>query len=104
MTTLHVLALDYLVGVYPLALIAVTYIAVSLQTPQGEYLNQSYLYNAGETPYFGREHLPYGVLAVVMLTVFNILPVILLFLYLCSCCHKCLNCCYLSRPALVLQS
>ena len=30
---------------------------------------------------FGSEHLPYGILAIVMLSVFNILPALLLLLY-----------------------
>ena len=121
MTTLQVLALDYLVGVYPLVLIALTYFVVmlhdryplivriwrpvnalcrcirrewnirgsllqafstflvlsyvkilsvsfdiltpvSLLTPESGYLNETYLYSAGEIPYFGRE-LPSSVLS-----------------------------------------
>ena len=150
MSTLHVLSLDYLIGVYPLFLILLTYIAVTLhdrypivvkiwrpayrvlrcirrewnirgsliqafatflilsyvkiinvsfdlllpvylQTPEGETLNQSYLLNNPEIEYFGKQHRPYGVLAIVMLTVFNILPMVLLFLYPCCCFQKCLG-------------
>ena len=43
--------------------------------------------------YFGREHLPYGILAIVMLSIFNILPTLLLLLYPCGCFQKCLTCC-----------
>ena len=39
------------------------------------------LYYSGDIEYFGREHLPYGILAIVMLSVFFILPVATLALY-----------------------
>ena len=159
MSTLHVLALDYLVGVYPLFLIFLTYIAVTLhdryplvvkiwrpvyrvfmcirqewdihgslvqsfatflvlsyvkilyvsfdlltpvylKTVDGGTLNQTYLFNAGDLVYFGSEHLPFGILAVFMLTVFNILPMVLLFLYPCGWFHKCLSCCGASNHVL----
>ena len=152
MSTLHILALDYLVGVYPLFLIFLTYIAVILhdryplvvkiwrpvyrvfmcirqewdicgslvqsfatflvlsyvkilyvsidlltpvylKTVDGGTLNQTYLFYAGDLVYFGSEHLPFGILAVFMLTVFNILPMVLLFLYPCGWFRKCLSCC-----------
>ena len=148
MTTLHVLALDYLVGVYPLFLIFLTYIAVKLHdhypialklqrllkctrkewsvrgsliqafatflvlsyvkildvsfdlltpvylnTVDGGTLNQTYVYNAGDLVYFGSEHLPFGILAVFMLTVFNVLPMVLLFLYPYGWFRECLRCC-----------
>ena len=152
MTTLQVLALDYLVAVYPLFLIFITYTAVllhdrysivvkiwrpayrvfscirrewnirgsliqafatfmvlsyvkilnvsfSLLIPvhmkdvNGEVINETYLKNDAELVYFGREHLPYGILAIVMLSVFNILPTLLLLLYPCGCFQKCLTCC-----------
>lgn len=159
MTALQVLALDYLVGVYPLLLIALTYFAVMLHdryslivkiwgpvnrlcrcirkqwdirgslvqafatflvlsyvkilnvsfdllTPMngyrvnGTHIAHGFLYYAGDVLYFGKEHFPYGVLAAVMFTIFNILPVILLSLYPCSCFQKCLNCCHLNSLAL----
>ena len=37
--------------------------------------------------------MPYGILAIVMLSVFNILPTLLLLLYPCGCFQKCLTCC-----------
>ena len=40
-----------------------------------------YLFSNGEIPYFGGEHLPFGILAITMLTLFNIMPVVLLLLY-----------------------
>ena len=159
MSTLHVLTLDYLVGVYPLFLIFLTYIAVTLhdryplvvkiwrpvyrvfmyirqewdirgslvqafatflvlsyvkilhvsfdlltpvylKTVDGGTLNQTYLFNAGDLVYFGSEHLPFGILAVFMLTVFNILPMVLLFLYPCGWFRKCLSCCGASNHVL----
>ena len=153
MSTLQVLALDYLVGVYPLLLILLTYIAVllhdrysivvrvcrplytvlrcvrrewhirgsliqafatffllsyvkilnvsfdllfpvQLKDVKGKvFKDQMYLYNDAEVVYFGSEHLPYGILALVMLLIFNILPILLLLLYPCGCFQRCLNCC-----------
>jgi hypothetical protein len=149
-TILHVLTLDYLVGVYPLFLIFLTYNLVTLhdrypivvkiwrpaygvfmrirkewnirgsliqafasflilsyvkilnvsfdllfpvylQTPEGEILNQTYLFSNPEIEYFGRQHIPYCVLAIVMLTVFNIIPALLILLYPLCCIQKCLN-------------
>ena len=158
MTMLQALALDYLVGVYPLLLIALTYIfvtlhgryalvvrlwrplyrifinvrkewnirgslvqafatflvlsyvkilnvsfdlltPVSLSTVEGKALNQVYVFNAGSVPYFGKEHRLYGILAGVMLALFNILPIIVLLLYPCSCVRRCLSCCGFNSPA-----
>ena len=158
MSTLHVLSLDYLVGVYPLVLIFLTYIAVilhdrypivvkmwspayrafmcirrewnirgsliqafatflvlsyikilnvsfdlllpvRLKTIDGKTVDQIYLYNNADITYFGKQHRPYGILAVIMLTVFNILPVLFLFLYPCLCFQKCLNCLHIQRNA-----
>ena len=151
-TTLQVYTLDYLVAVYPLFLIFLTYTAVllhdrysivvkiwrpayrvfscirrewnirrsliqafatfmilsyvkilnvsfSLLIPvhlkdvNGEVINATYLKSDAELIYFGREHLPCGILAIVMLSVFNILPTLLLLLYPCRCFQKCLTCC-----------
>jgi hypothetical protein len=143
MTILQVLALNYLVAVYPLFLIAITHIAaelhsrlsmaermwsplytllvrvrrewhmrstimqafatfmilsyakilstsfdllrpVHLRTPDGGTLKQTYLYINGEIVFFGDKHLPYAILAIMMLTVFNILPMAILFLLPCQ--------------------
>ena len=152
MTTLQVLALDYLVAVYPIFLIFLTYTAVllhdrysivvkiwrpayrvfscirrewnirgsliqafatfmvlsyvkilnvsfsllipvHLKNVHGEVINETYLISDAQLLYFGREHLPYGILAIVMLSIFNILPTLLLLLYPCGCFQKCLTCC-----------
>ena len=60
---------------------------------KGKFLNVHYLYYDGSLEYFGKEHLPYGILALVVLVVFNILPLLLLCLYPCRCFQTCLNCC-----------
>ena len=73
---------------------------VYLKTVDGGTLNQTYLFNAGDLVYFGSEHLPFGLLAVFMLTVFNILPMMLLFLYPCGWFRKCLSCCGASNHVL----
>ena len=158
-SALQVLALDYLVGFYPLFLILLTYFAVVLhdrysivvrmwrpayqvfmwlrrewdirgslvqafatffllsyvkilnvsfdlltpvilKTADGKGLNQTYVFNDAEVPYLGSEHLPYFVMAIVVTTVFNILPALLLLLYPCSCFQKCLNFCHLNSFAL----
>ena len=159
MTILHVLSLDYLIGVYPLFLIVLTYIAVTLhdrypivvkiwrpayrvlrcirrewnirgsliqafatfltlsyvkmlttsfdlltpvhlKTVEGRTLNQTHLFINGEIAFFGSEHLPYGVLAVVVLAVFNLMPTLLLLLYPSKCFQKCLKRCRLRSDTL----
>lgn len=159
MNAMQVLALDYLIGVYPLILITITYIAVSLhnrywivvtlckpvhkvcarirkkwdvqgsliqafatflvlsyvkilnvsfdllfpvrvKNVTGHFWGQRYLLNDPQTVYFGREHLLYGILATVMMTIFNILPVLLLLLYPCRCFQMFLNRCGLNGRAL----
>jgi hypothetical protein len=149
-TILHILGLDYIIGVYPLFLVFLTHMAVKMHarfpavekmwrppnrmlvrvrrewdthgtlpqalatfmilsyakilnvsidllTPvflkniEGETLPQSYLYLNGEILFFGRQHLPYGILAIVMFTVFNLLPMLLLLLHPCQCFLRCMN-------------
>lgn len=152
MNAMQVLVLDYIIAVYPLFLIVLTYIAISLHDRysmivrlwrpvyravscfrrewnirgsliqafasfmvlssvkiltvsfdlllsisltdvRGYTSNQTYLYYAANIAYFESEHLPYGIVAIAMLTVFAVLPVILLLLYPCQCFQRCLNCC-----------
>ena len=150
-STLHVLALDYLVAVYPLLLITLSYllvllydrnvrlivclwklflplfikfrrqwnirnslveafatffllsyvkilsVSVDLLVPvllydqHGHTLPQPYLFNQGDLPFLGSQHLPYACLAVFFLLTFTLLPMLLLFLYPCSCFQACLN-------------
>ena len=151
MTTLQVLALDYVIAVYPLFLVITTYLLVemhdhdfrivvslwkpfhacfahfrrkwdikgslinvfatflllsyvkflstsfALLTPiqvyniHGKALSELYLYYDGTVEFFGKEHLPFAILALVTLLVFNILPLLLLLLYPYRCFHRCLN-------------
>ena len=59
-----------------------------------------YVYYNGSQEYFGRDHLPYAVLAIFMFTTFNLLPLLLLCLYPCRCFQSCLNCCRLNSQVL----
>ena len=48
----------------------------------GDHYNSTWaLYYAGDIEYFGKEHLPYGILAIVVSFIFLILPVAILALY-----------------------
>ena len=66
----------------------------------GEPLHSLYLFYDGTTEYFGKEHLPYGILAVVVLLVFNIFPLLLLCLYPCRCFQRCRSRCNLRSQLL----
>ena len=150
-TTVQILALDYVIAVYPLVLLVVVYMFVKLHdsnfkviiclwrpfhrcfvhfrrdwniktslidafatflllsymkflyvsfkllTPvpifnaKGETLSKYYLYWDGTIEYFGSEHLPYAILALTVLIIFNIFPLLLLFLYPFRWFQKCLN-------------
>ena len=59
-----------------------------------------YVYYNGSQEYFGRDHLPYAVLAIFMFTTFNLMPLLLLCLYPCRCFQSCLNCCRLNSQVL----
>ena len=61
-----------------------------------------YVYYNGSQEYFGRDHLPYAVLAIFMFITFNLMPLLLLYLYPCTCrCFQsCLNCCQLNSQVL----
>ena len=50
-----------------------------------------YLYNDASMEYFGREHLPYAILALTVLLFVVILPLVLLVVYPCQCFQKCLT-------------
>ena len=57
----------------------------------GTHDNKLHLYMAGDVEYFGPEHLPFAILAIVVLLFFVIFPMLLLFLYPCRCFQQCLN-------------
>ena len=58
------------------------------------------LYYDGSVEYFSKEHLPYAVLAIIVLLVFTLLPIALLCLYPCRCFQRFLNVCHLKCRAL----
>ena len=159
-TTLQVLALDYVVAVYPLVLLVVVYLFVKiydsnfkvivclwrpfhrcflhfrrdwniktslidsfatflllsymkflsvscdLLTPvtifniDGETLSKHYLYWDATIEFLGSEHLPYAILAITVVIIFNIIPLLLLCLYPCRWFHKCLNHCRFQNQVL----
>ena len=149
-STLQILYLDYLIAAYPLALIVLTYVLVTLHYYDNRlvvwiwrpfrkcfirfrrkwdiknslvdafatFLLLSYvkllsvsfdilmptpvldkwgnqvstvLYYDGSITYFGMEHLPYALTAIIVLVVFTFLPILLLFLYPCKCFQTFLN-------------
>ena len=73
---------------------------VHLYNAHGETTNETYLYYDATIQYFSRQHLPYAILAIMVLILFNVLPIVLLCLYPCQCFHKLLNCCRLGCTAL----
>ena len=151
LTTIQTLAMDYLIAVYPLALLGLVYllvelhdrgcrpvvwlwkpfhycftrfrrqwniktslidsfatflflsflkflsVSVDLLVPttvyniHGERLSKIYLYYDGSIEFFGREHLPFGIMALLVFLVFNLFPTMLLCLYPCGCFQRCLN-------------
>ena len=158
-TTLQVLSLDYIIAAYPLVLIILTYILVTLHyynfrlvvwlwkpflrccirfqrqwdirsslvdafatfllLSYVKFLSVSFdilaptflwdkwgrqenvvLFYDGTVDYFGSEHLPYALFAIVILLVFTLFPILLLCLYPCHCFQKFLNRCHVRSQAL----
>lgn len=150
LTTLQTLMLDYVISVYPLLLVIVTYIFVKLHnhysivvwlwspfykcfaflrnkwdisgslvgafatfillsyvkilnvsfyvlTPnsfynvRGKLMSNRFVFYDGSYEYFGPDHIPYAMVAIFMLLVFNVCPLMLLCLYPCRCFQRCLN-------------
>lgn len=58
--------------------------------------NQYYLYYDAGTYGFHSGHIKYGVLAILMLLVFNVAPLLILLLYPCKCFQRLLNSCQCS--------
>ena len=54
-------------------------------------IGKFFYYHNATVPYFGKEHAPYALLAIIICLVFNILPLVLLCLYPCPCFQRCLN-------------
>ena len=67
-------------------------VPVSIFNIHGETIRMYLLFD-GSVEYFGPEHLPFAILALAVLLVFNILPLVLLCLYPCQCFQRCLNYC-----------
>ena len=65
--------------------------ATTVYDIHGETLPKLYLYYDGSTEYFGREHLPLGITALLVLLMFIVLPFLLLCLYPCHCFQRGLN-------------
>ena len=66
----------------------------------GEILDTVYLYYNPTVEYFGKEHLPYAILALCIHLLVFILPFVLLMLYPCKCFQRCLTHCHLHSHAL----
>ena len=54
-------------------------------------MKKNYLLLDASIEYFGSEHLPFAILALLIITVFVLLPFLLLLLYPCRCFQRCLN-------------
>ena len=149
LSALQVLSLDYIVAVYPMILVLLTYLLVKLHdrftlvvwmcrpinvclrcfrkewdvknsligafatlvllsyvkilnvtagilTPAYLYYmngthSSLYVFNDINTPYLSRKHLPYFITAILMSSIFNIIPLLLLCLYPCHCFQRFLN-------------
>ena len=82
---------------YFLSAMKIQSVSIDLLTPTTLYFvngtksNTYYLYLAGDVEYFGKQHLPYAVLALLLLTFFTLLPALLLFLYPCHFFQQFLN-------------
>ena len=57
----------------------------------GRLDDKYYLYLAGDVEYFGKEHLPYALMALFFLLMFTVFPCLLLFLYPCQFFQRFLN-------------
>ena len=64
---------------------------VHLYTVSGQPVKESYLLFDATIEYFGQHHLPYAILAIVVLSVFNIFSMLLMCFYPCSWFQKFLN-------------
>ena len=64
---------------------------VLLYNQMGHSLPQLYLFNQGDVAFLGSHHLPFACLALFFLLTFTLLPMLLLFLYPCSCFQVCLT-------------
>ena len=68
-----------------------TPIIVYQRNTTGNWTHSIRLYYDATVPYFGSRHLPYAIIALIMVMLFAILPVLLLVLYPFRCFQKLLN-------------
>ena len=66
---------------------------VTIFTNNVETLSKQFFYWNGTIQFFGSEHLPYAILALTVVIIFNIIPLLLMCLHPCKCFQKCLNYC-----------
>ena len=82
----------YLLSVMKIQSVTLDLLApTSLYYADGRISDKLYLYLAGDVEYFGVEHLPYALLALVLFSIFVIFPAIIFFLYPCKLFQTCLN-------------
>ena len=109
MSILQTISLDCVIAVYPLVLIYITYCLVRLHdryivfsrlwlpvyrccyNEHGDKTSGFHLFINGSLIPFSKEHTPYAMLAIVMLFIFNFLPLVPLCVYPSHCFQKCLN-------------
>ena len=65
--------------------------AISFTDMNGESYGEYFFFYNASLRYFGPEHRPYAVFAIVVSLVINICPLILFLFYPCRCFHRCLN-------------
>ena len=75
---------------------------IQLYNVHGEQVNKTYLYYDATLEMFSSNHLIFAVIAIAVLTVFILLPLLLLLLYPLRCFHKCLDCCRIRCHALMV--
>ena len=73
---------------------------ITLWNVTGHSLPHKYTYLNGSLEYLGKDHLPYFVLGVIVIIVFNMLPTLLLCLYPFRWFQRCLNHCHINSPSL----
>ena len=81
---------------YLLSVIKIQSVSMDLLLPTTLYYPNGkkkgyYLYLAGDVLYFGPHHLPYALLALLLLVIFVLLPIMLLLLYPCRFFQRLLN-------------
>ena len=69
----------------------------------GQIVSNAYWYYDGRVNMTSKEYLPYLLLALFMLLIFNVLPMVLLALYPFECFQRLLSCCCSMRCKLALQ-